>query len=170
VLYYGGAAIVVIIMAALAFNLFGGGSSKTKPSACQLKPFRQDQAASLMKGGAVITYERNGGANCIDELYAVYPDGRITGDNGAQQIEKQVTTDDVDKLLSFINNLRWFSDNMYSTSHLPCSVCYTYFTSVFYNGQEKTVEAVDGGTDAPSEYWLMTGQFSTILPKFNSAP
>jgi hypothetical protein len=56
---------------------------------------------------------------------------------------------------------------MYSTSHVPCKVCYHYFTSVSYNGQEKTVEAVDGGTDAPAEYWLMTGQFSTILPKFS---
>jgi galactofuranose transport system permease protein len=170
VLYYAGGAIVVIIMAVLAFNLFGGKSSNTQVTACQLKPFRQDQAASLMKSGAVIAYERNGGANCIDELYGIYPDGRITGDNGTQKIEKQVTSDDIDKLLTFINNLRWFSDNMYSTSHLPCSVCYTYYTSVSYQGQEKTVEAVDGGTDAPSEYWLMTGQFSTILPKFTPVP
>ncbi len=123
-----------------------------------------------MKAGAVIAYERNGGANCIDELYAVYPDGRITGDNGTQKIKKQVTPDDVDKLLAFISNLGWFTDNMYSTSHLPCKVCYTYFTSVAYQGKEKTVEAVDGGTDVPAEYWLMTGQFSTILPKFAPAP
>ena len=123
-----------------------------------------------MKGGAAIVYERNGGVNCIDELYAIYPDGRITGDNDTQQIEKQVTPADVDKLLSFINNLGWFTDNIYSTSHRPCKVCYTYFTSVAYKGQEKTVEAVDGGTDAPAEYWLMTGQFSTILPVFAPAP
>ncbi len=52
-----------------------------------------------MQAGAVIAYERNGGLNCVDELYAIYPDGRVTGDNGTQKIEKQVTSADVDKLL-----------------------------------------------------------------------
>jgi len=168
-LLYGGGAIVVVILAVFASYIFRSRSTGAiaSSSACQLKPLRQDQAASLMNDGAVITYERNGGASCIDELYAIYADGRITGDNGTQKIEKQVTPEDVDKLLAFISNFGFFTDNMYSTSHVPCKVCYHYFTSVFYNGQEKTVEAVDGGTDAPAEYWLMTGQFSTILPKFS---
>jgi hypothetical protein len=170
VLLYGGGAIVLIVLAVFALRSINGGNSGTRTAACQLKPFRQDQAASLMQGGAVIVNERNGGANCIDELYAIYPDGRIVGDNGTQKIEKQVTSQDVDELLSFINNLGWFTDNIYSTSHVPCKVCYHYFTSVAYEGKEKTVEAVDGGTDAPAEYWLMTGQFSTILPEFGPAP
>ncbi len=167
-----GGAIIFIVIALLAFNLINQRSAPATPtaSACQLQPFRQDQASILIKGGAVIVYERNGGVNCIDEVYAIYPDGRITGDNGTQQIEAQLTNADVDKLLSFISNVGWFTDNMYSTSHLPCKVCYHYFTSVSYQGQEKTVEAVDGGTDAPSEYWLMTGQLSTLLPKFTTGP
>jgi galactofuranose transport system permease protein len=170
---FGGAAIVVVVLAVFAFYTLRSGSSGSatpKSSACQLKPFRQDQAANLITDGAVIAYERNGGANCIDELYGIYPDGRIVGDNGVQKIEKQATPSDVDTLLSFIKNLGWFTDNIYSTTHLPCRVCYTYFTSVAYKGQIKTVEAVDGGTDAPAEYWLMTGQFSTILPKFVPTP
>lgn len=170
VLLYGGGAIVVVVLAVFAFDTLNSRSASVKSSACQLTPFRQDQAASLMKGGAVIAYERNGGANCIDELYAIYPDGRIVGDNGTQKIEKQVTSEDVDKLLSFISNLGWFTDNMYTAMHVPCKVCYTYFTSVAYNGKSKTISCVDGGTDCPSEYWLMTGQFSTILPIFASAP
>ena len=170
VLYYGGGAVVLVILAVFAFNIFRSGRSSNVTTACQLKPFRPEQVASLMKDGAVIAYERNGGANCIDEVYGIYPDGRIVGDNGTQQIEKQVTPEDVDKLLSFINDQRWFTDNMYSTSHLPCRICYHYFTTVAYEGQEKTVEAVDGGTDAPEEYWLITGQLSLILPKFTPAP
>ncbi len=173
VLLFGSGAIVVVALAVIAFSSSSSGNTGAvapTSSACQLKPFRQDQATSLMKDGAVIVYERNGGVNCIDELYGIYPDGRIVGDNGTQKIEKQVAPDEVDKLLSFISNLGWFTDNMYSTSHLPCSVCYHYFTSVAYKGQEKTVEAVDGGTDAPAEYWLMTGQFSTLLPSFAPAP
>jgi ribose/xylose/arabinose/galactoside ABC-type transport system permease subunit len=175
-LLFGGGTALVIVLVGLAFaivrNTARGSTNAVASTAtsCQLKAFRQDQALSLMNAGAVITYERNGGANCIDELHAIYPDGRIVSDNGVEKIEKQVTPEDVDKLLSFINNLGWFTDNMYSTSHLPCKVCYTYFTSVAYNGQEKSVKAVDGGTDAPAEYWLMTGQFSTILPIFAPTP
>ncbi|HEY5157769.1 MAG TPA: hypothetical protein VII93_07400 [Anaerolineales bacterium] len=172
-LFYGGGTFIVVLLAILAFGLFrnathGQVTSDLTPTAsgCQLKPFRQDQAASLMKAGAVIAYERNGGIHCIDELYAIYPDGRITGDNSTQQIEKQVTSADVDKLLSEIDNLGWFTDNMYSTSHVPCGACFTYFTSVSYKDQEKTVEAVDGGTDAPPNYWQMTALFDLILPKF----
>ncbi len=161
--YYCCAAIGGIGLIILAINIFGKSTVDTK---CELQAFRQDQAASLKENGAVIIYERNGGANCIDELYAIYPDGRIVGDNGKQEIEKQITAEEVQSLLSYVDELGWFTDTMYSTSHLPCGVCYHYFTTISYNGQDKTVEAVDGGTDAPSEYWLMTGRFKTLLPKF----
>jgi ribose/xylose/arabinose/galactoside ABC-type transport system permease subunit len=165
ILLYGGGVVVVVLLAVFGTRIFGHVGSKVGAS-CQLQPFRQDQAATLINDGAVIVYERNGGISCIDELYGVYPDGRIVGDNGTQKIEQQVNPDQVNTLLTFIKDKGWFTDNMYSTSHLPCSVCYTYFTSVSYEGQTKTVKAVDGGTDAPSEYWLVTGQFSTFLPKF----
>ncbi len=167
-LQYGAGAVVLVALAVLGIRSMNAGGAGANAAACQLKPLRQDQLASLVRDGAVIAYERNGGVNCIDELYAIYPDGRIVGDNGDQKIEKQVEPAEVDHLLSFINtNVGWFTDNMYSTSHVPCRVCYHYFTSVAYGGQEKTVEAVDGGTDAPAEYWLMTGQLSTILPQFD---
>jgi simple sugar transport system permease protein len=176
-LLFGGGALLVIVLAILAFVLVrnaahGPVASDLTPtsSGCQLKPFRQDLVASLVKGGAVIVYERNGGTNCIDELYAIYPDGRVTGDNGTQKAEKQVTSAEVDKLLSDINNLGWFTDNMYSTSHIPCGACYTYFTDVIYKGQEKNVEAVDGGVDAPANYWQMTALLDPFLPKFAPAP
>ena len=81
-----------------------------------------------------------------------------------------MTTADVDKLLSDIDNYGWFTDNMYSTSHTPCEACYTYFTTVSYKGQEKRVEAVDGGTDAPPEYWYITGEFTVLIPGFAPAP
>ena len=163
-LYYGGGAAVVVALAVLGFNLFGRGSSEA--AACKPQPFRQEQATQLIDSGAVIAYERNGGKNCIDEVYGIYPDGRIVGDNGNQKIEQQVTPVEVDNLLTFISDQGFFTDNLYTTWHLPCSVCYTYYTSVVYKGQTKTVSCVDGGTDCPSEYWLMTGQFSTFLPKF----
>jgi hypothetical protein len=55
-----------------------GGISPTEAAGrCELQPYRQDQAAALVDDGAVIVYERNGGPECIDELYAIHPDGRI---------------------------------------------------------------------------------------------
>lgn len=174
-LIFGGSALLVIVLALIAFFSLrttpGGTSASTQEAAsCQLKPFRQDQAANLTKDGAVLVYERNGGVNCIDELYAIYPNGRIIGDNGTQKVEKQVTAADVDKLLSAINNMGWFTDDMYTTHHKPCGACFTYFTTLTYKGQTKTVEAVDGGTDAPSNYWQMSALVTVIVPKFDSAP
>jgi simple sugar transport system permease protein len=175
-LYFGGA-IVVIVVAVLGFAIVrnsintpvASGQTST-PSGCQLKPYRQDLVAGLVKGGAVLVYERNGGTKCIDELYAIYPDGRVTGDNGTQKVEVQFTSADVDKLLSQINDMGWFTDNMYSTHHFPCGACYTYFTDVIYKGQEKNVQAVDGGVDAPADYWQMTAILSPFLPKFAPTP
>ena len=87
-----------------------------------------------------------------------------------EKIEKQKTSADVDKLLSDINKLQWFTDNMYTTSHAPCGACYTYYTTVVYKGQTKTVEAVDGGTDSPPNYWVMTAEFANFLPPFAPVP
>jgi len=38
------------------------------------------------------------------------------------------------------------------------------------DGTTKTIEAVDGGTDAPGNYWLVSGKLSGIVPKFSAAP
>jgi hypothetical protein len=171
-LQFGGAALVVIVLAIFVVPLVqrtlnkSANASTPVSAVCTPKPDRQQEAATLMKGGAVMTYERNGGLNCIDELYAIYPDGRIVADNGTQQIKKQVTPAEVDHLLTDIVNLGWFTNDMYTTYHNPCGACFTYFTTVSYKGQTKTVEAVDGGTDAPANYWQMSGEITVIVPKF----
>ncbi len=174
-LSFGIGAVVVVVLALLVIPFIQNSFNKSAEvslvsSACQRKPFRQAEAASLMKTGAVLVYERNGGHNCVDELYALYPDGKITGDNGVQKIEKQATPAEVDKLLLDIDNYGWFTDNMYSTSHNPCEACFTYYTTVSYKGLEKTVQAVDGGTDAPPEYWYITGELTVLIPGFAPAP
>jgi len=177
VLLYSGGAVILIVLALLAIN--GAQNAASGPSAntltplsvsCELKPFRQDQAASLVKDGAAIVYERNGGASCIDELYAIYPDGRIVGDDGANQIEKQVTEEEVNQLLAEISARGWYTDEMYSTSHVPCGQCFSYNLSVTYQGKEKTVEAVDGGTDAPANYWQVVSLINGVIPDFSPAP
>jgi ribose/xylose/arabinose/galactoside ABC-type transport system permease subunit len=173
---FGGAgAIVVIVLAGLlisrarnAANTPATNSTQSTSGSCEFKPFRHDQAASSMQTGAVITYERNGGSNCLDELYVFYPDGRIVGDDGTNKIEAQLTEAEVDALLSGIDELGWYTNDMYNTWHTPCGQCYGYYTTVKYNDQEKTVKAVDGGTDAPSNYWRVVALINGVIPKFSS--
>ena len=170
-----GAAVVVVV--ALGFGYVGGlvgtsgpGPGSSANTGCEVKAFRQDKATSLMTGGAVIAYERNGGAACIDQLYSVYPDGRIVGDDGTQQAESHIPASDVTTLLTSIDNYGWFTDNMFSTAETRCGQCYTYFITVSYKGQLKNVKAVDGGTAVPGAYWYVVGSLSAILPKFNPVP
>jgi simple sugar transport system permease protein len=174
---YGSVAAILIVVVMLVVSAVrntnqqaAAGNTTPTPAGCELKPFRQDKVAGYIDDGAVIVYERNGGVKCIDELYVIYPDGRVIGDNGEQKVDMQVTAEAVDKLLASIDGMGWFTDDMYSTSHHPCGACYTYYTTISYKGQQKTVQAVDGGTDAPSNYWQMTALLNPFLPKFSTNP
>jgi ribose/xylose/arabinose/galactoside ABC-type transport system permease subunit len=133
--------------------------------ACELKPMRPDEAKALSDGGAVLVYERNGGRTCIDELYAVYADGRVTVDyaGDAPKKEMQLSPDQVNALLEKISTYGFFTDRFYSTHHVPCMDCFQYSTTATYKDQTKTVDAVDGGADAPSAYWPMTGDIAALL-------
>ena len=139
-------------------------------AACERKPFRQEEAASLMKAGAVVVLERNGGVNCVDELHTIYPDGRIVADDGSRKIEKQVTPAEVDQLLADISAKGWFTEKMFDSWHTPCRQCFGYYVTVSHQGQEKTVKGVDGGTDAPVEYWLVVTLVNEIVPKLEPTP
>jgi simple sugar transport system permease protein len=136
----------------------------TNTVACTDHAMRPDQAKALSDGGAVIVFERNGGTSCVDELYAIYADGRVVSDFGDGNPKKSnITVGQVNTLLKQISDYGFFTDKFYTTSHTPCSVCYRYSTTVTEGGQTKTVGAVDGGADAPSEYWYMTGNLAPIL-------
>ena len=131
---------------------------------CTLKEMRPTEHQALVDAKAVIVYERNGGTSCVDELYAIYADGHITSDYGDNNVKKsQVTQPQVATLLKQIGDLGFFTPDFYTTHHTPCGACYHYSTTVTYQGQTKTVEAVDGGTDAPANYWIMTGYLAPIL-------
>ena len=175
ILLFGGTTLILLVLVLVAIvsaqsspSVLVTNTSVPTSIACQLKPFRQEQVADLMKGGAVIVYERNGGPDCIDELFAVYPDGRIEGDDGAKKTDKQVAVADVEKLLTGIGERGWFTEEMYSTSHTPCGQCYSYYLTVYHQGQQKTVQAVDGGTDAPANYWQVVSLLNGVIPKLTS--
>ncbi len=166
-------AVVALIASSLVFYFIDKkNSAAVQPTpvaaGCELQEFNHDLAADYIKQGAVITYERNGGLKCINEVYALFPDGKIIAENGIEKKEITTTPEKITKLLENINKMGWFTDNMYSTYHKPCPQCFHYFTTVKYNDQEKTIEAVDGGTDAPANYWQMSGQILLIVPSFEA--
>jgi hypothetical protein len=105
----------------------------------------------------------------VDQLFGLYPDGRIVGDDGTNQLETQVEPEVVSALVANLEGLCWFTDDMYTTWHRPCAECYAYTITVTSGDQVKTIGAVDGGTDAPAKYWLATSRISAILPEANGA-
>ena len=173
--FIGVIAVIVIALAGIViegFNNTERGLVTSTPqlttAACEIKPHRYEAADRLLENGAIIAYERNGGPECIDELYAVYPDGRIEGDNGSDKITKQVNPEDIENLLIAVSERGWFTEEMYDTWHTPCGQCFTYYLGVSFQDQEKTVKAVDGGTDAPANYWQVVSILNGIIPKFSS--
>jgi simple sugar transport system permease protein len=161
-LIYSGCVIAGVFLVVAGVNAF----MPNIPTKCILQPFRQDQASALIESGAVIVYEHNGGSNCVDEMYAIYPDGKITAEEGVNKLEKQTTPSEVGDLLTGIKSLGWFTDTLYSTEHEPCGQCYTFFLTVSDGDQIKTVKAVNGGTDTPPAYWQVIALIDEIIPHF----
>ena len=169
---------IAIFIAAQAFGWIGGGPSTSgggnKPpvaAGCQLAAVPPGPGREPREGRRRHRVSSGTAApRCIDELFAVYPDGRVVGDDGTQKVEATVTPEAVTALVANLESLGWFTDDMFSTSHKPCGQCFTYFTTVTSGDRAKTVQAVDGGTDAPAKYWLATSRISAILPKFGAAP
>ncbi len=172
-----GSGIALLIILAIVFVPRAGNSSGTATavtSVCAVAPFREDEIKSYISEGAVIVYNRTAGTACVDELYAVFSDGRIVADNGKGNtpIESQVDPAELERILiTASDEYGWFTDYIFSTYHNPCRQCYAHYLSISHNGQEKSVTAVDGGTDMPPGYGYTLSIIRPILPKFTaSAP
>lgn len=169
----GGAAVLIALLA-IRFvpSMMGDGQvESTQATQCEVVPFREAEVADLINSGAVIAYHRTAGTRCVNELYAVYADGHVTGSNGEQEVERQVDPIEVERILTTVSDeYGWFTEKMYSTYHNPCGTCYAHYLTVFYNGQEKTVTAVDGGVDMQPEYGYTLSIIRPILPTFTLLP
>jgi branched-subunit amino acid ABC-type transport system permease component len=165
--------VVLAVAASILVSKFGAGSPDATPinTQCEVKPFREDEAASLIKDGAVIVYNRTAGPLCVDEMFAIYPDGRVMGSAGENKVEKQVAPADVEHLLSSISgDYKWFTDDIYSTYHNPCRQCFAHYIRISYDGQQKAVTAVDGGTNMPPGYGSTLAVIRPLLPEINPVP
>jgi hypothetical protein len=159
------AAVVVIV----SVSRSGDAASTETPETtqCVVKPFREEDAARLIKDGAAIVYNRTAGPLCVDELYAIYPDGRVLGNNGVNDVERQVDPAEVENLLTVISvDHQWFTNEIYSTYLNPCRQCFAHYISISYNGQEKAVTGVDGTTAMPPGYAFALAEIRPLLPNF----
>lgn len=167
-----GGGIVVLIALAIVFvpQLKNGNGTETAISTvCEVAPFREAEAESFIAEGAIIVYNRTAGTACVDELYAIYPDGRVIGNNGKQEVEGQVDPAELERILTAASDeYGWFTDKMFSTYHNPCRQCYAHYLTISYNDQVKSITAVDGGVDMQPEYGYTLSIIRPILPKFTA--
>jgi hypothetical protein len=157
-------------VAALFILRSGSTSSTEAPAAaqCVVAPFREVEASELVEQGAVIVYHRTAGPQCVDELFAIYPDGRVTGTNGVEQVETQIDPVEVDRLLTAISvDHQWFSNEIYSTYLTPCRQCFAHYIDISFEGRQKAVTGVDGTTAMPPGYAFALAEIRPLLPKIN---
>lgn len=170
-LVYGLGAVTVFALAAVfSVSRFGPGATAESPVAaqCSVTPFREDEAAELVRGGAAIVYHRTAGPECVDELFAIYSDGRITGTDGVKVVEQQVDASEVDHLLNAVSvDHRWFTNEIYSTYLNPCRQCFAHYIDISYDGQQKAVTGVDGTTAMPPGYAFALAEIRPLLPEIN---
>jgi hypothetical protein len=160
-------AIIVLALVMLLLAACGGSkATPTAPPACPEIPAAtfQKNADDGVAAGAVIVYERSGGNDCVDDVWRIYPDGRIEGTSGSKQATATVTAEEVSAMLKDIDAQGFFK--LPSTKHTACRECFTYHITIKHNDQVKTVAAVDGGTDTPTDFWQIYARIKKPLPAF----
>ncbi|MFZ6028932.1 MAG: ABC transporter permease subunit [Chloroflexota bacterium] len=163
-----GAAVIVVLLATAAVSRFRANSpaATSESSQCQVAPFREQEANGLIQSGAVIVYHRTAGPQCVDELFAIYADGRITGTNGVAQAENQIEAADVAQVLRAISvDHQWFTPEIYSTYLNPCRQCFAHYIDISYDGQQKAVTGVDGTTAMPPGFAFALAEIRPLLPE-----
>jgi len=129
------------------------------PSPAELPSTRVFSGSDKL-GGAVIIYERSGGLTGISEQWTVYPDGRITSEQGP---EYRVSPERISSLLSEIESLGFFVMSEASGRFSPCRDCFTYRITVSHEGQVRTVMAMDAAADTPAEFWQILERIRELV-------
>jgi len=164
---------VLVIVVFLSISSLNPSRGEETPitAQCEVKPFREVEAEDLIKDGAVIVYHRTAGPQCVDDFFAIYPDGKIIGDDGVNQVTKQVDPVEIENLLIAISvDHEWFTNEIYSTYLYPCRQCFAHYINISYDGQQKAATGVDGTTAMPPGYAFALAQIRPFLPDLNTAP
>lgn len=170
-LAFGLGAVVLVALAAIVSRIGPSAAAETPVAAACTVQFRETEAAELVRAGAVIVYNRAAGPLCVDEIYAIYPDGRITATDGQTQVEKQITPAEVEQLLFAISvDHGWFTNEIFSTYLNPCRQCFAHYIDISYDGQQKAVTGVDGTTARPPGFAFALAEIRPLLPEIPVAP
>lgn len=165
--------LVMVVIVGVSISRTRSASLAETPvsTQCVVAPFREEEASNLVAEGAVIVYHRTAGPKCVDELYAIYPDGRVTGTDGVNQVEKQIPPEDVEQLLVAISvDHGWFTNEIYSTYLNPCRQCFAHYIDISYEGEQKSATGVDGTTAMPPGYAFALAEIRPLLPEITPAP
>lgn len=167
-----GSLVLLVVVGIVFLSRTGSASSAETPVTAQcVVEFKEAEAESLLQSGAVIVYNRAAGPLCVDEIFAIYPDGRITADDGLNKLEKQITPAEVEQLLVAISvDHKWFTNEIYSTYLNPCRQCFAHYIKISYDGQEKAVTGVDGTTAMPPGYAFALAEIRPLLPVMEPVP
>ena len=163
-----GAAAILVVLAFVFLPKLGIGSNgdQAETTVCEIKPFRTDEATRLIEEGAVIAYNRLAGPTCIDEMYAIYPDGRVLKNDGVNIVEKKISPAEVESLLKTItDDYGWYTNEIRDTYHVPCRQCFAHYVIVADEGREKGATAVDGGVNMPPGYGFTLAVIRAVLPE-----
>lgn len=157
--------VLCILAFGLALGLAACGRPTPTPEVeCTVVPIKANAAEEGVADGAVVVYERIGGKECIDEVWNIYPDGRIVGENGRTKVEDGISAEEVSALLAFIDEEGFF--DLWNTEHTACRNCFTYYITVSSDDQVLTIKAVDGGTDTPGAYWQVWAEIKKLVSDF----
>jgi hypothetical protein len=128
----------------------------SQPAAEQPAP---DRPAKIT-GEAMIIYRRSGGFAGVDEQWTIYPDGRITANDGG---EWQVTVAQVEQLLRDIEALGFFD---LDSRYMPFDTCcdrFTYEITVRSGDRVHTVTTIDAAPNTPPELQQVIAEISRLL-------
>jgi hypothetical protein len=111
-------------------------------------------------GDAVIIYQRSGGFAGVHEQWTIYPDGRITANDGR---EWQVAAERVEQLLADIEALGFFE---MTGRYMPLNTCcdrFIYEITVRSGDRVNTVKTIDAAPDTPAELWRVIDEVSRLV-------
>jgi len=164
--------LLVVVVAGVSISRSRSAASvDTVSSAPCTVEFHDAKLESLIQDGAVMAYQRVAGPQCVDEMYAIYPDGRITGTDGVNTVERQVESAEVEEMLIAISvDHGWFTNEIYDTYLTPCRQCFAHYILISYDGQEKGATGTDGTTAMPPGYAFALAEIRPLLPEVVPAP
>ncbi len=125
-------------------------------------PAPQDGSAPLpderkpieMPQGAVIVFKRSGGLAGLNEEWTIYPDGRVTGADGAVfQVQAQAVSDLLAKLTAL-------DLSALAGDYIPLNACCDrifYELIIALQGQTVRIKTADGVSGVPEAVWRRAG-------------